>query len=62
VAHNHPSGCVDPSQADLDLTKKLLYAGRELGVPILDHLILGGGNYRSLRESTLLWNEYPQGD
>jgi len=62
VAHNHPSGCVDPSQADLDLTRRLLYLSRELGIPVLDHLILGGGHYRSLRESTLLWEEFPQGD
>jgi DNA repair protein RadC len=62
VAHNHPSGNVEPSQADIDLTKQLLAGAQYLAIPLLDHIILGDGNYQSLREITTLWDEYPQGD
>lgn len=40
LAHNHPSGNLQPSQADLDLTRKLRQAGEVLDIAILDHLIL----------------------
>jgi len=40
LAHNHPSGNLQPSQADLDLTRKLRQAGEVLDISILDHLIL----------------------
>ncbi|MBZ8183047.1 MAG: DNA repair protein RadC [Oscillatoria sp. PMC 1051.18] len=62
IAHNHPTGSVDPSPEDISLTENLLSGAQLLGIPILDHLILGNGNYRSLRQSTALWREYPQGD
>jgi len=41
VAHNHPSGDPEPSAEDLAVTERLRDAGRLLGVPLLDHLILG---------------------
>lgn len=62
VAHNHPSGNVEPSPQDIDLTRQLLAGAQFLGIPLLDHLILGDGNHQSLRETTTLWEEYPQGD
>ena len=62
VAHNHPSGEVEPSSADIQLTRQLLQAAQLLAIPLLDHLILGQGRIRSLRESTSLWQEIPQGD
>ncbi len=62
VAHNHPSGNVEPSPEDIDLTRQLLAGAQFLGIPLLDHLILGSGNHQSLREITTLWDEYPQGD
>ncbi|MFM9950914.1 MAG: JAB domain-containing protein [Saprospiraceae bacterium] len=40
VAHNHPSGNLAPSQADIDLTRKLRIAGEVLEMPLLDHIIL----------------------
>lgn len=40
VAHNHPSANLQPSQADIDLTRKLRKAGEVLDMPVLDHLIL----------------------
>lgn len=62
VAHNHPSGSMEPSQADIDLTSQLLQGAQFLNVPILDHLILGNGEHLSLRETTNLWELYPQPD
>lgn len=62
IAHNHPSGNVDPSQEDLLLTRQLLTGAQILGIPILDHLILGNGNHLSLRQVTQLWQDVPQGD
>lgn len=62
VAHNHPSGNVQPSPEDIHLTRQLLQAGQLLGIPLLDHLILGNGNHASLRQTTALWQEFPQGD
>jgi len=62
VAHNHPTGSVEPSEADLELTERLLQGGQYLGVPLTDHLILGNGNHCSLRSSTELWAQYPQSE
>lgn len=62
VAHNHPSGNLEPSPEDITLTQQLLSGAQFLGLPILDHLILGNGDYLSLRQTTPLWNDSPQGD
>lgn len=40
VAHNHPSGHQDPSQSDIDLTRRLVDAGHLVGIPVLDHVIV----------------------
>ncbi len=55
VAHNHPSGSVEPSAEDLALTRQLLSGADILGIPLLDHLILGNGTFVSLRQKTDLW-------
>ena len=60
IAHNHPSGNLEPSPEDIELTRHLLQGGQYLQIPILDHLILGQGNYQSLRLICELWEEYPQ--
>ncbi len=57
VAHNHPSGSLDPSQEDLTLTRQLLQGSHLLGIPLLDHLILGNGDWSSIRQSSNLWSE-----
>lgn len=62
MAHNHPTGILEPSPEDLSLTKQLLSAAQVLAIPILDHLILGNGDYQSLRQTTKLWEECPQGE
>jgi DNA repair protein RadC len=40
LAHNHPSGGTDPSDADLRITKRLTYAGKILGIDLIDHIII----------------------
>ena len=60
VAHNHPSGVLDPSEADMALTRQLLQAASILDIPLLDHLILGNGDFMSLRQTTDLWKEQPE--
>jgi DNA repair protein RadC len=62
VGHNHPSGNLEPSPEDIDLTRQLLSGAQVLGIPLLDHLILGNGDYSSLRQTTNIWEEFPQGD
>ncbi len=51
VAHNHPSGDPEPSPEDKAVTRRLADAGRLLGIPLLDHVILGDGRHVSCRES-----------
>ena len=48
IAHNHPSGNLEASQADIDVTNRLKQAGELLGIEVLDHLILGGEGFRSV--------------
>lgn len=60
LAHNHPSGNVEPSSEDINLTRQLLQGAQFLSIPLLDHIILGNGNFLSLRSTTSLWEEYPQ--
>lgn len=62
ISHNHPTGNLEPSPEDITLTEQLLQGAQYLDIPLLDHLILGNGNYRSLRQTTPLWEKYPQGD
>jgi DNA repair protein RadC len=50
VAHNHPSGNTSPSREDIDVTKRLVEAGKITGIEILDHVIIGQGNFTSLKE------------
>lgn len=50
VVHNHPSGDPEPSAEDLAVTRRLIDAGRLLGVPLLDHVVVADGGYVSIRE------------
>jgi DNA repair protein RadC len=50
LAHNHPSGNKQPSNPDINLTKKLKQAGALLDLPVLDHLILTSETYYSLAD------------
>jgi DNA repair protein RadC len=48
--HNHPSGDPEPSPEDLDVTRRLIESGRLLGVPLLDHVVVGAERFVSIRE------------
>lgn len=54
MAHNHPSGNLRPSQADLDLTRKLKAAGQLLDIQVLDHLIITSHGYTSMADEQLM--------
>ena len=62
IAHNHPSGNLEPSPEDIYLTEQLLQGSQYLDIPLLDHLILGNGDHQSLRQGTDLWQRFPQGE
>lgn len=50
LVHNHPSGDLTPSSQDCELTLKLIEAGRVIGIPVNDHLIVSVQGYLSLRQ------------
>ena len=50
LCHNHPSGNIKPSDADIKLTRKLRSAGEMLDLPVIDHIILGEENYYSFAD------------
>ena len=54
VAHNHPSGDPCPSAEDIKITRQLVKAGKHIGIPVIDHLIIGDNDPLSLRESGLV--------
>lgn len=54
IAHNHPSGNPEPSEADLSFTKRMAQAGEMIGIEVLDHIIIGEEAYVSLREQGIL--------
>ncbi len=54
LAHNHPSGTLRPSTADIDLTKKLKTAGQSLDIKVLDHLIITEKSYFSFADENML--------
>ena len=55
IAHNHPSGDAAPSDDDIRMTKRIIEAGKIVGITVLDHVIIGRGEYISLRESFAGW-------
>lgn len=54
LAHNHPSSNLKPSSQDISLTRKLILAGNQLEIPVLDHLIIGDNGYFSFSENGLM--------
>lgn len=48
LAHNHPSGIIEPSKADIDVTTQLIAAGKILGIHLIDHIIVGPDSYISI--------------
>jgi DNA repair protein RadC len=54
LVHNHPSGDPSPSQADIDMTKRLIAAGEPLGIQVHDHVVIGKGRHASFRSLGLI--------
>ena len=54
LVHNHPSGDPAPSKEDIELTRRLIDAGKLLDIPVLDHVIIGDWKYYSMKESGIL--------
>jgi DNA repair protein RadC len=52
--HNHPSGSLEPSSQDIAITRQLAEAGNVVGIRLLDHLIVAGTNFTSMKEKGLL--------
>lgn len=52
--HNHPSGDPTPSEMDVTTTKRLIEAGEILGIPVLDHIVIGDGKYVSMKASGMI--------
>lgn len=50
LLHNHPSGDPYPSREDISITERIIEAGEVIGIKLLDHIIIGDGNYISLKE------------
>ena len=54
LAHNHPSGNIKPSESDIQLTRKIKKGSELLDIQVLDHLIIGDGNYFSFNDSGMM--------
>lgn len=54
LVHNHPSGDPEPSEDDLDLTQRMVEAGKILGIEVIDHVIISKNSYFSFKEKKLL--------
>lgn len=54
LMHNHPSGNPNPSNEDMKITKRLIEAGKIIGIEVLDHIIIGDGQFISLKEISII--------
>lgn len=54
LAHNHPGGSQRPSQADLDVTRRIRQATEAIAIPVVDHIIVAGDGYYSFAENRVL--------
>ena len=54
LAHNHPSGDTCPSREDIGITQRIDECGKLLGIPLLDHIIVGDGSYLSFKDKSLI--------
>ncbi len=58
VAHNHPSGDPTPSESDLAVTRRLRRAGDLLGIPVIDHVVIGADGFASIAEMAGLEDDW----
>lgn len=54
LVHNHPSGCPEPSEADIDITKRIVETGKVVGIDVLDHIIVTENKSFSFKEKGLV--------
>lgn len=54
LVHNHPSGNLEPSQEDIAVTRQITEAGKVIGIPVHDHIIVAGGGFTSFAERGLM--------
>jgi len=54
LMHNHPSGDPTPTREDIEATRKLSAAGNAIGIPLIDHLVIGNGKFVSMRSAGLM--------
>jgi DNA repair protein RadC len=54
LGHNHPSGDPTPSEEDMKITKRLVEAGKIIGIEVLDHVVIGKDNFYSFKEKGLI--------
>lgn len=54
ICHNHPSGDPTPSREDINITLRIKECGRIIGIPLIDHIIIGNNNYISMKEKGLI--------
>lgn len=54
LMHNHPSGDSQPSREDIEVTRRMIEAGKIIGIQVLDHLVIGRPGYTSLKEKGYL--------
>ncbi|RDY24061.1 JAB domain-containing protein [Romboutsia maritimum] len=54
LMHNHPSGSIEPSKEDKDVTQRLIKCGELIGIEVIDHIIIGDGLYFSFKENMII--------
>ena len=54
LAHNHPSGDPEPSEDDLEITRRLVAAGKILGIKVVDHVIVANDGFSSFKDKNLV--------
>ncbi len=54
LVHNHPSGNIIPSTQDIEITKTIIDAGKIMNIDVIDHIIIGEGNFLSLKEKKII--------
>ena len=61
LMHNHPSGNIEPSNEDKNVTSRLVKCGELIGIEVIDHIIIGDGLYYSFKENMIIWWIYVKG-
>ncbi|MBC8484790.1 MAG: hypothetical protein H8D45_01960, partial [Bacteroidetes bacterium] len=54
IAHNHPSGDIEPSEDDIKITKRISEAGKIMGIELMDHIIVTKNDFYSFKHNGLI--------